>query len=256
MEAPPLQISVSEALNILENVGVMSLVELPLILVFVLCGACAVLGMMIPERRNPTLTAVAGSLAAAAALWAGGGVLCGGGFHGELWTIRSVGTLGIWLDRLSALFLVVAAVVVLASSVFSASYLKRYAGHYSLRAFNAGYLLLIASVVWILIADDVLGFLLAWEAMSILSYLLVNFEHQREGTNHAAYLMLATGGAGFIAVELVLLFLAAWAGSMGCYTVGRNASRPPERLRCVCARLFAHNSCAVLAFIGPRAECD
>jgi hydrogenase-4 component B len=192
----------------------MNLVGLPLILVFALCGAGALLGMMIPERRNPTLTAVAGSLAAAAALWAGGGVLCGGGFHGELWTIRSVGTLVVSLDRLSALFLVVAAVVILASSIFSASYLKRYAGHYSLRAFNAGYLLLIASIVWILIAGDALGFLLAWEAMSILSYLLVNFEHQREGTSHAAYLMLATGEAGFIAVEMVLLFLAVRAGSL------------------------------------------
>ena len=192
----------------------MNLVGLPLILVFALCGAGALLGMMIPERRNPTLTAVAGSLAAAAALWAGGGVLCGGGFHGELWTIRSVGTLVVSLDRLSALFLVVAAVVILASSIFSASYLKRYADHYSLRAFNAGYLLLIASIVWILIAGDALGFLLAWEAMSILSYLLVNFEHQREGTSHAAYLMLAMGEAGFIAVEMVLLFLAVRAGSL------------------------------------------
>jgi hydrogenase-4 component B len=192
----------------------MGFVGLSLILVFVLCGAGALLGMMIPERFNPALTAVAGSLAAAAALCTGGCVLYGDAFHGELWTIPSVGTLGVSLDHVSALFLVVAAVVILASSIFSVSYLKRYGGHYSLRAFNAGYLLLIASIVWILIADDVLGFLLAWESMSILSYLLVNFEHQHEGTSHAAYLMLATGEAGFIAVELVLLFLAVRAGSL------------------------------------------
>lgn len=104
--------------------------------------------------------------------------------------------------------------MVLASSIFSANYLKRYLGHYSLRAFSAGYLLLFASIVWILIANDVLGFLIAWEAMSILSYLLVNFEHQREGTSEAGYLMLAMGEAGFIAVEVILLLLALRAGSL------------------------------------------
>ena len=64
----------------------------------------------------------------------------------------------------------------LASSIFSASYLKRYLGHYSLKALNAWYLLLLAAITLILIADDALLFLLAWEGMSITSYLLVNFE--------------------------------------------------------------------------------
>jgi hydrogenase-4 component B len=193
----------------------MSAVGLPLTLVFALCGAGAVLGLVVPDRRNPVLLAWSGSLAALSALWAGGFVLGGRGeFHHALWTIRSIGTLTVSLDHLSALFLFLGAVVVLASSIFSASYLKRYSGHYSLRAFTVGYLMLFASVVWILIADDVLGFLIAWEAMSILSYLLVNFEYEREGTSEAGYLMLAMGEAGFIAVELMLLFLAFRAGSL------------------------------------------
>jgi hydrogenase-4 component B len=113
----------------------------------------------------------------------------------------------------SAFFLFIAAVVVLASSVFSAAYMKRYAGHYSLAAFNGWYLVLCASIVWILIEGDVFGFLLAWEAMSISSYMLVNFEHEREGTRQAGYLMLAMGEAGFIAVAIVFLLLAVRAGS-------------------------------------------
>jgi len=39
--------------------------------------------------------------------------------------------------------------------------------------------------------------------MSILSYLLVNFEHGRPETSRASYLMLAIGEAGFMAVVLV-----------------------------------------------------
>jgi len=192
----------------------MTNVGLALILVFGLCGAGALLGLIIPERRNPAWLAWAGSLAALSALSASGIVLCGGKFHGNLWTIRSLGTLSVSLDRLSAFFLLVAAIVVLASSIFSASYMKRYADHYRLSTFSAWYFLLFASITWILIADEVLGFLLAWEAMSILSYLLVNFEHQRDGTSQAGLLMLAMGEAGFVAVEVVLLFLAVRAGSL------------------------------------------
>jgi hydrogenase-4 component B len=184
-------------------------------LIFALCLAGALAAIVVPGRRNPELLAWAGSLAALLALWAGGNVLWSGQtFQAGLWTIRGWGTLTVSLDRLSALFLVVAAVVVLASSIFSAGYLKRYAGHYSLKALNAWYLLLFASIVLILIAHDMLLFLLAWEAMSILSYLLVNFGNRRDETSRAGYLMLAMGEAGFVAVALVFLFLAVKAGSL------------------------------------------
>jgi hydrogenase-4 component B len=193
----------------------MSADELMLVPVFVLCGAGALLGILISDRGNSGLLAWFGSLAALLTIWVSGGVLLSGHvFQGKLWTIRGLGSLLISLDRLSALFLFVAGVVVLASSIFSASYLKRYSGRYSLRALNALYLLLFASVVLILIANDLLTFLLAWELMSILSYLLVTFEHQRAETSRAAFLMLAMGEVGFMLVALALLFLATKARSL------------------------------------------
>jgi hydrogenase-4 component B len=193
----------------------MSADGLLLALVFGLCGAGALAGFIVPERRNPVLLAWVGSLAALAVLWVSGNVLHSGMvLQGELWTIYPLGTLSVSLDRLSALFLFVAAVVVLASSIFSASYLQRYLGHYSLKTFTAWYLLLFASIVLILIAADALLFLLAWEAMSVLSYFLVNFEHRRDESSRAGYLMLAMGEAGFMAVAVVFLFLAAKTGSL------------------------------------------
>jgi hydrogenase-4 component B len=192
----------------------MNTIGLALSLFFLVCAAGIVLGVVISQKHTPTILAWAGSLAAILALWAAGGsVISGYDFHGPLWAIPPVGTLSIRLDRISAFFLLIASVVILASSIFSASYMKRYLGHYNLKAFNAWYLVLCASIVWILIENDVFGFLLAWETMSLSSYLLVNFEHQRDGTRQAGYLMLAMGEAGFIAVELVLLFLAVRAGS-------------------------------------------
>jgi hypothetical protein len=60
-------------------------------------------------------------------------------------------------------------------------------GHYNLKTLNAWYLLLFASVMLVLIARDLLTFLLPWELMSILSYLLVTFErrNQSSGLSHA-----------------------------------------------------------------------
>ena len=192
----------------------MNTVGLALVLLFQVCAAGIVLGIVVPARRVPAVVAWAGSAVAVLALWSSGAVLISGNeFSHPLWTIPSVGTLSILLDRVSAFFLLIAAVVILASSIFSAPYMKRYAGRYSLAAFNAWYLVLCASIVWILIESDVFGFLLAWEVMSLSSYLLVNFEHQHQGTRQAGYLMLAMGEAGFIAVELVLLLLAVRAGS-------------------------------------------
>ncbi len=193
----------------------MSADGLMLVLVFVLCGAGGVLGIIISDRHSPMLLAWVGSLASLLTLWVSGNVLWSGQiFQTELWTIRGLGPLMVSLDRLSALFLFVAGVVVFASSIFSASYVKRYSGRYSLRALNAWYVLLFASIVLILIANDVITFLLAWELMSIFCYLLVTFEHERAETSRAGYLMLAMGEVGFVAVALALLFLGTTARSL------------------------------------------
>ncbi len=192
----------------------MNPVGLVLSLLFVVCAAGIILGILVPEKRIPVLLAWAGSIAALLALYAAGAVLVSGGeFHQSLWTIPSIGTLTILLNPVSAFFLFIAAIVIFASSVFSAAYMQRYVGHYSLAAFNTWYLVLCASIVWILLEEDVFGFLLAWEAMSISSYLLVNFEHRRSGTSRAGFLMLAMGEAGFVAVTVALLILATRAGS-------------------------------------------
>jgi len=188
-------------------------VALPLALVFVLCIAGALAGLVVPQRRNPAVTAVFGAASALSAAWACALALpAGEAFHSTLWNIEGV-PLTLSFDRLSAAFLLPASIVMLAASVYSASYLDRYAGRYSLRALNAWFLLLFASIVAILVSDNVLLFLLAWEAMSLTSYLLVAFENRREESSEAAFMMLGMGEAGFAAVAVVLVFLAVRGGT-------------------------------------------
>ncbi|HPC58164.1 MAG TPA: proton-conducting transporter membrane subunit, partial [Kiritimatiellia bacterium] len=182
---------------------------------FCLCAAGAVLGMFLPDRLRPASLAWVGSVSALAALWLGGGVLLTGkAVQIPLWNLPELGMLSLQMDRLAALFLVITALVFLPVSIFSSAYLKRYWGRYSLKAFNLSFFGLFASIALILMAGDVLTFLLAWETMSILSYLLVNFDHGEEKNIRAGYLMLTMGEAGTLAAVFALLLLAVNAGSM------------------------------------------
>jgi hydrogenase-4 component B len=182
---------------------------------FALCAAGIVAALLVPEPRSPRVLAGTGALASLVLLCAGGQALAAGQpFRMPLWAVPELGMLTLRMDRLSALFVLVTGLVFLPVSIFSAEYLERYLHHYSLRAFSVWYLLLFASIVLVLIAGDILTFLLAWEAMSILSYLLVNFEHEREENTRAGYLMLAMGEAGTLAAAMALLILANAAGSL------------------------------------------
>jgi hypothetical protein len=78
----------------------MSVDGLMLVLVFVLYGAGALLGIIIPDRRNPALPAWVGSLASLLTLWVSGDVLWSGHiYQGELWTIRELGPLMVSLEQ-------------------------------------------------------------------------------------------------------------------------------------------------------------
>ena len=211
-------------------------------LFLVLCCAGALLAIMLPQRRNALALSWIASLAAIVILCLSVRVLLSGyGFQIPLWTVPDLGTLTLSLDSLSALFLLSAGIVFFAASAFSASYMERYLGHYSLRSFSILYYALFVSIVLVLIAGDVLSFLIAWEAMAIFSYLLVNYEHEPEENIHAGWLMLALSEAGTMAAAFALLLLANPAHSLSF-----------SQLRAASAALFPGMRCAVflLSFLG------
>jgi hydrogenase-4 component B len=182
---------------------------------FALCGAGAVGAIVAPPRWNAIVLATAGSLAALALLAASAVTLAAGlSFHAELWPVLSLGMPTLTADRLSALFVVITGLVYLPVSIYSGVYLAKYLGHYNLRYFGVLYHALFASIVLVLIADDVISFLVAWELMTIFSYLLVNYEHERPETSPAGYVMLAMSEAGTIAAAIGFILLASSAGTL------------------------------------------
>ncbi len=138
---------------------------------------------------------------------AGAARLAGGqDFSLDLWTLDGFGPLSVHVDALSAVFLFVAGLVYLSCCIFGSDYLgRRSGGQDAIRRYAVLYFVLMASVVIILIAGDALTFLLSWECMSIVSFLLVNYEHEQQEDTNAALIMLAMSEAGFVAVVLAFL---------------------------------------------------
>lgn len=187
----------------------MTNMDLLLVVILGLCGAGIVLPLAVEERRIPMALGSLGVLASIALLCLSGVSLFGDvSFHASLWTIPSLATLTLSLDRLSALFLFVAGLVLLPGSIFASGNLSAYLGKYSLRTFCVAYFALFATLVLIPLSADALSFLMLWELMSILIYLLVNFEHELPEHTRAGYLMLAIGEAGTILIALAFIILA------------------------------------------------
>jgi len=183
------------------------------VLFLFLCGMGVVLSALLSERKNPLALAWVASLAAIMILAASGKVLLSGRlWQTELWTLPFLGPLVLKMDRLSAFFIFVTGLVFLPVSVFTAGYMAKYLGRYNLKTFSVFYHLLFGSTILVLVSGDILSFLVAWEAMSIFCYLLVNFEHEREETTRSGFLMLAMSEGGTLAAALAFLILAKASG--------------------------------------------
>jgi hydrogenase-4 component B len=182
---------------------------------FILCAIGAVAGFVAAGRWISIVLAAIGSLSALVILAVSALLLIGdASFRAELWPVLSLGTMKLAADRLSAVFLFVTGLVFLPVSLFSGVYLEKHRGHYSLGYFGVLYHALFASIVLILIADDAVSFLIAWELMSIASYLLVNFEYEREESSHAGFVMLAMSEAGTVAVIIAFMLAMDRTGSL------------------------------------------
>ena len=188
-----------------------------IVLFFVLCGAGILLALAAPASRRGAVLAWFGCLAAITLVFAGGcALLAGKTFSQPLWSLPGLATtLTLNLDRLSAVFLSITGLVLFPASIFAGSELNRKADCADGRVFIALLLSLYASIGLIFIAGDAVLFLLAWEVMSILCYLLIVCAREREnGHAGAGYLLLAMGEAGTLAAALSFLLLAVGAGSL------------------------------------------
>lgn len=120
------------------------------------------------------------------------------------------------VDALSAFFLVVVGLLVVAVNLFAPGYLHLYsrrgAGepHAALGLFSG---LFTFGMYLVLLADDAFVFMVAWELMSVSSYFLVAHQHEHAANRRAAFLYLLMAHVGGLSILLGYGVLSGFGGS-------------------------------------------
>ncbi len=129
------------------------------------------------------------------------------------WAVPN-GALALGLDPLSALFGAAVFALGLATAIFGAGYLRPHLGRRPLGAFALFFNVLVASMALLVVARQAVLFLVAWEVMTIASFLLVAFEHEDGAVRTAARTYLIASHLGAAALFGLFLALGSVAGSL------------------------------------------
>ncbi len=115
------------------------------------------------------------------------------------------------LDGLSLLFALLITGIGTFIVLYAAAYLK---GHDHLGRFLAFLLAFMASMLGLVLADNVITFFVFWEMTSITSFLLIGFSHSKAASRRAAVQALVVTGGGGLVMLAGLLVMASIGGSL------------------------------------------
>ncbi|RJQ50681.1 MAG: hydrogenase 4 subunit B [Nitrospiraceae bacterium] len=162
-----------------------------------------------------TLASIASLLGAVGGIWA-----VGSGITNKL--VLPVGLpdlpFHLRIDPLAGFFLTVICLLSLFVSVYSIGYVKGYLGKRPVTSLAIFYCLFLAGMLMVVLADDALFFLVAWEVMAAASYFLVMFEDERIENRRAAFLYIVVAHVGAIAILLSFGVMAGLAGGFESFS--------------------------------------
>jgi formate hydrogenlyase subunit 3/multisubunit Na+/H+ antiporter MnhD subunit len=115
---------------------------------------------------------------------------------------------GAWivaLDALSAWFLLLVAWVGAVTAAYGVTYLARERAHRSVVPAHAGFALLLAGMMGVVVAQAAVLFLFAWEVMAVSAYFLIVYESERAEVARAGLVYLALTHVGTLALFAMFL---------------------------------------------------
>ncbi len=190
--------------------------------ILLICAAAlwlAAAGLATLARTRTALIASAASTALGGAAALAGGcmvALHGSGASRTIGAGNVVGAFTLRLSPLAAAFIVLLGLVALAIGLYAPRYHRPGQGsEYYLCAYN---LALLASL-GVLVAGNVIVFLVAWESMTAFSYLLILRYHRRRGVTAGGFLFLALGEVGFALIVAAFAILSVKTGTLDLTTM-------------------------------------
>src|SRR6266571_331810 len=166
-------------------------------------------------------------------------VLQGESFNGKVYTWMTSGEtrfeIGFLIDRLSALMMVVVTFVSLMVHVYTIGYMAEDPGY---KRFFSYISLFTFSMLMLVMANNFVQLFFGWEAVGLVSYLLIGFWYTRESAIYAslkAFLVNRVGDFGFL-LGIALLF--ANFGSLDYAAVFGQAGSVSANITLICILLF------------------
>lgn len=136
--------------------------------------------------------------------------------------------LSLYIDKLSAFFILALSILTLSVSIYSIGYISHYYGKRSVGLFNFLYNTFILSMIFVMTSGNVIGFLISWELMSLLSYFLVIFESEQPGNKRAGtlYLIMTHIGTAFLMIAFIITYK-----YTGSFDIGVNVGAVPDSIK-------------------------
>jgi len=164
----------------------------------------------------------------------------GGHFNGAVYTWMTSGggarfEIGFLIDPLTALMMVVVTFVSLMVHIYTIGYMAEDPGY---QRFFSYISLFTFSMLMLVMANNFLQLFFGWEAVGLVSYLLIGFWYTRESAVYAnlkAFLVNRVGDFGFI---LGIALILAHFGTLDYVTVFEKAKTLPGEMTLICILLF------------------
>lgn len=155
------------------------------------------------------------------------------------------GGLALGIDRLSAVFLLIIAVGAIPATLYAIGYTRSQKHGLPMLGFALN--VFVPAMMLVVVSRNVLTFLLAWEAMSLASYLLVMTENEHRETRSAGWIYMVMTHAGMACLLIGFLSMSQAAGSYNMEEWARAAGSVDAGMR---SRVFLIMAAGFLSKAG------
>lgn len=183
--------------------------ELALLLVFVLFSFGAVAGLFIKSNKYKSVVTYTPTIIAAFFLIILSlDIILNDPVKYSIYEIEHLAKFEIEIDGISSFFLLLVGVVSFAISIYSLSYSKKYDDMKNNSSLGMLLNLFIISMILVLVSNNAFFFLIFWELMSLTSFFLVIYEHEKQTNikSGLSYLAMTHFGTGFILASFFMMY--------------------------------------------------
>lgn len=148
------------------------------------------------------------------------------------------GALSLHIDALNLVFLLAISILVVCAGIYGVGYMRPWRGKKPLAVHAAWFLVLTLALFTIVLANNVILFLGAYELMTLSTYFLIIFNDEKAAVRKAGFLYLIAAHCGTFLLFLMFFLMAHVAGSMNFDVIARTGFTPVVAGVIFCLAIF------------------